>query len=191
MRTVLVLALLAACNPHFHRDRNAPGITDVDTPPEPRDTRRVPPEDPGEEMLSVNPGVLFGGGWREVSPHGFGELGFEVSLVRGSSPHSHSEDGFLVYPVQAWGVALGWSSLVFDDDDDDLEVGPLYLEAYKHEIGSAGGGYAWNPSTGDHGPQIFAGILSLYARARYMWDAGTEISLGFQGKLPVVWVWSR
>lgn len=185
-----VLLLLPGCARHFHRDTNAPGTTDVENPPADREAARVEPGDPGEEMLAVNPGVLAGGGAREASPNGFGELGVEVSVVRGSSPSSHSEDGFFVYPVRGAGAALGWSALRFAKDV--TEVGPLYGEIYAHrELSAAGGGWAWNPATGDHGPQAFVTLTSLYLRGRYLFEEGGEVTLGVQLKLPQVWVWSR
>lgn len=81
-----VLLLLPGCARHFHRDTNAPGITDVENPPADREAARVEPSDPGEEMLAVNPGVLAGGGAREASPHGFGELGVEVNISPPTPP---------------------------------------------------------------------------------------------------------
>jgi hypothetical protein len=72
------------------------------------------------------------------------------------------------------------------------EVGPLYAEVYAHrELSAAGGGWAWNPHTGDHGPQAFVTLASLYLRGRYFFDDGAEVTLGVQLKLPQVWVWSR
>lgn len=189
MRTaVLIVAALAGC--HFHRDTNAPGHTDVDNPPADRAAARVEPADPGEEMLAVNPGILAGGGGRAASPQGFGELGVEVSVVRGVNETSHIEDGFFTYPRQGAGGALGWSALRLTGEDP--EMGPLYLETYYFRLPwGAGGGWAWNPQNGDHGPQAFLFGASLYLRARYLFDDGGELTAGFQGKLPLVWVWSR
>ncbi len=187
-RALLLLLALAGC--HFHRDSNAPGLADVGNPPPDRTAARVEPEDPGEHMLAINPGVLAGGGAREASPQGFGEFGVEVSVVRGWSQRSHGEDGFFTYPVRALGAAVGWSALRLTDEDP--EMGPLYAEVYGFEIPfAAGGGWAWNPADGDHGPQVFVTAMSLYLRGRYLVDDGAELTLGFQGKLPLVWVWSR
>jgi len=189
-RFCLGLLLVAGCNKHFHRDTNAPGLSDVENPPADRAVARVEPGDPGEEMLAVNSGILAGAGARKASPHALGEFGLEVSVVRGVNPSSHVEDGFFVYPMVAAGAALGWSALRLTDGD--AAVGPLYAEVYAwREFAAAGGGWTWNPDTGDHGPQAFVSYLSLYLRGRLMADDGGEITAGFQGKLPIVWVWSR
>ena len=187
-RAAIAVTVLAGC--HFHRDTNAPGLTDVENPPADRTAGRVEPADPGEEMLAINPGVLAGGGGREASPEGFGEFGVEVSVVRGSNERSHIEDGFFTYPLRGVGAALGWSALRLTDEDP--EVGPLYAEAYVFRLPwAAGGGWAVNPADGDHGPQLFVAGMSLYIRGRYLFDDGAEITAGFQGKIPFVWVWSR
>jgi len=188
VRRAIVLLSLAAC--HHHRDTNAPGISDIEVPPADRTAAHVDPEDPGENMLAVIPGVLAAGGMRKDSPHALGEFGPEVSIVRGASPRSHSEDGFFVYPMTGIGGALGWSALRVNGGDADL--GPLYAEIYRVDEGvAAGGGWSWNPADGDHGPQLFVTSLGFYLRGRYLFDDGGEITAGLQIKVPVVWVWSR
>lgn len=189
MRRALALLLaLAGC--HHHRDTNAPGISDIENPPADPAAARVAPEDPGENMLAVNPGILAAGGARKRSPHALGEFGPEVSLVRGSSPRSHSEDGLFVFPLTGIGAALGWSALRVNGGD--AELGPLYAEVYRVDDGmAAGGGWSWDPSDGDHGPQLFATMMGFYLRGRYLFDDGGEITAGLQLKVPVVWVWSR
>ncbi len=189
MRRALLFAVaLAAC--HRHRDSNAPGNSDIEVPPADRTIARVEPEDPGENMIAVNPGILAAGGARKHSPHALGEFGPEISVVRGTSPVSHREDNFFIYPVAGVGAALGWSALRLSGGDAD--VGPLYGEVYRVDTGfAAGGGWSWNPSDSDHGPQLFATFLGFYLRARYLFDAGGEITAGLQIKIPVVWVWSR
>ena len=189
MRRALFLVLaLAAC--HHHRDSNAPGISDIEVPPADRTVARIDPEDPGENMLAVNPGLLAAGGARKDSPHALGEFGPEISVVRGSTPRSHSEDGFFIYPLVGVGAALGWSALRVNGGDADL--GPLYAEVYRVEDGfAAGGGWSWNPADGDHGPQLFGTIMGFYVRARYLFDDGGELTAGLQIKVPTVWVWSR
>jgi hypothetical protein len=189
----LALALLAtAC--HWHRDTNAPGHIEVAAPPPPG-TYRVEPRDPGEHMLALNPGLLFGGGARAKRPRSFGELGLEVSVNRGENERSHQEDGLFIYPQRGFGGSLGWSFLHLSDDlagGTRLDGGPLYAEAHVFRLPFiAGGGYAVNPFTGDHGPQLFGALAMMYLRARYMFDAGAEITLGAQFKLPFVRVWSR
>ena len=196
MRARLVTAalLLAACG-HRHRDTNAPGIHEIETPPPDLASHEpIEPADPGERMVTVNPGVLGGGGGRAASPHGFGELGVELTVNRGESPGSHAEDNFFVYPAVGYGASIGWSALrLFDDPgDDDAQVGPLYAEVQGFELPYAGGvGYAVDPWHGHHGPQAFIFLMSGYVRARYYWDDGIEVTLGLQLKLPKVWVWSR
>ncbi|HUS63318.1 MAG TPA: hypothetical protein VMZ28_02205 [Kofleriaceae bacterium] len=195
MKRLAAAALLLAACAHRHRDTNAPGIQDIEAPP-PDLTNHQPiePQDPGERMLTINPGVLAGGGGRSASPHGFGEFGVEVTVNGGESPGSHAEDNFVVYPAEGFGATLGWSALRLLDDpgDDDAQVGPFYAEVQGFEFPYAGGvGYAVDPWHGQHGPQVFVFLLSGYLRARYLWDEGTEVTLGFQLKLPKVWVWSR
>ena len=187
-RALLALLALAAC--HHHLDTNAPGISDIEVPPADRTVSHVYPEDPGENMLAVDPGILAAGGFRKDSPHALGEFGPEISVVRGANPVSHREDNFFVYPLTGVGAALGWSALRVNGGDADL--GPLYAEVYRVDTGfAAGGGWSWNPADGDHGPQLFGTMMGFYLRARYLFDAGGEITAGLQIKVPVVWVWSR
>ena len=188
-----LLAALAGCR-HWHRDTSAPGVIDVAAPPPPGQ-HRVAPQDPGENMLAINPGVHSGGGARAESPHGFGEVGVELTVNRGENDRSHHEDSFFVYPERGVGASLGWSFLRYSGDGaggTDLDGGPLYAEVQAFRLPwIAGGGYAIDPFTGDHGPQIFGAMANLYVRARYLFDAGAEITFGMQLKLPFVQVWSR
>jgi len=198
--TRLLLALALACAAagcrHVHRDTNAPGIIDVRTPPrDPAGTPRVRPADPGERMLTVNPGVFWGAGPQTAEPHGFGELGAEVTINLGENDRSHYEDDFFVYPQRGVGASLGWSAVHIDlaeDGSGEARLGPIYAEAQIFRLPwIVGGGLAVDPFDGDAGVQVFGAFTTLYARARYLVDGGAELAIGIQLKLPFVRVWSR
>ena len=196
-RAALALLLVAVVACHRHRDTNAPGLLHVETPP-PDPTSREPmiPGDPGEHMLTINPGILAAGGARNSAPNGFGEFGVEVTVNRGETPYSHGGDSLFVYPLHGWGATAGWSALrLFEGSagDTDAQVGPLYAEVQAMDFPWAGGvGYAVDPLRGHHGPQVFTFLMLGYVRARYLVDSDDlEVSLGVQLKLPRVWVWSR
>src|SRR5690606_41771660 len=79
-------------------------------PGAPAGAPRGRPADPGERMLTVNPGVFWGAGPQTAEPHGFGELGAEVTINLGENDRSHYEDDFFVYPQRGVGASLGWSA---------------------------------------------------------------------------------
>ena len=153
-------------------------------------------------MLAGNLGVLAGGGAKTRRPRGFGEFGLELSVNLGETERSHKGDDFLVYPLDGYGATLGWSLLRLErvlgeeetgtPGDDVARLGPLYAEVHTHQMPfGGGGGWAWDPDIGDHGPQAFAYLSTLYVRGRYLVDRGAELSVGMQLKWPLVWIWSR
>lgn len=196
LQLAVALAVLGvACAPlRYHRDRNAPGLVDVAEPPanlEPGKT--VLPGDPGERMVTFNPGVFGGGGYafgRDAGERGIFPLGVELTLNRGEHARSHNRDDFFVYPFEGTGVSLGWEAIELGGDE--LETGPIYLEVQRFEafFGMAGG-IAFDPGDVDVGVQGSAWYGPYFARARYLADGGFEIVSGLQIKVPLVWVWSR
>ena len=186
--------MLCACpGARYHRDTNAPGIIDVATPPRPNDAPDEPrlPDDPGERMFTVNPGVFSSAGALTAKDDEFtSTLGVEVSLNWGENPRSHYKDGFFVYPLTGYGLSVGWAALQYRAEDADL--GPLYVELGRFRaFTGASIGYAVNPSDFDSGPQASAWAGPFYVRVRYLIDGGTEFHGGAQIKVPFVWIWSR
>lgn len=193
--------LIAGC--HYHQDTNAPGIIDVDTPPE--DIRRESleyPGDPGERMVVVSSGVVAGGGGRSAPPHGVGDFALEGTLSWGESDTTHNDaidrlfvpDGAL-WPPSSIGVTLGWSALRVlggSHDDTETEVGPIYVEVQRTaKVFGLGGGWAFAPWTGQHGPQLNAFAGPFFLRSRFLFDGGVEVHTGLQIKIPTTWVQRR
>jgi hypothetical protein len=194
-RLVALLACVAACSPlRFHRDTNAPGVIDVSEPPsnvEPGQTAL--PGDPGERMVTFNPGLFGGAGY--APSHDGGErwvfpLGVELTLNRGERDRSHFRDDFFVYPVRGEGVNLGWAAIELGGDD--TEIGPLYLEYQRFEtVYGAAAGLAFDPDDVDFGAQGTVWYGPYYLRVRYLIDGGAEVIGGLQIKVPLVWISSR
>lgn len=207
-----VLSFLGGCR-HWHRPHDAPGLVDVRTPPREIAFELVEtPGDPGERMVSINPGVSMLSGYRTNRGAGVLDLGAEVSLLRGENERSHNDGdqrlflppGFQL-PERGYGVTLGWSAFrLFEVESDDPETedvdesrsiattGPVHLRGYtfKNWFG-AGAGWTFDPQTGDHGPELvgYAGVVT--ARTRYTRDDHFEILLGYQMKFPLTFVQSR
>lgn len=195
--TAALLAMTAACAQlRFHRDTNAPGITDVENPPataQRQHAQVTAPEDPGEHMLTINPGVYGALGGHLDQPQGqrmLGVGGVELTLNRGCSPRSHYEDGLFVYPFDGNGLSVGWNLL--QAGNGDVDVGPIYVEASRFRLWfGAAAGYAVDVGDRDHGPQASAWFGPYYVRARYLFDGGVQLYFGGQIKVPMVWIWSR
>lgn len=206
----LVTILLAGCHPLvFHRDTNAPGNVAIETPPSaatrlesrPRagatDAADVPtrsaPGDPGERFTTFNPGIMGGYGASLGQPEGqrgTGFLGFELTVNRGTSPHSHNRDAFFIYPLSGHGVSLGWNP--FQWRGTDLTLGPVYAEAHVFRLfAGAGIGWAVDIDDGYHGPQATAWFHTFFVRARYMFGDGFGIFAGSQLKIPFMRVESQ
>ena len=177
-----------------HRPTNAPGVIDVMAPPrEPQRTGEhavEAPGDPGEQMLVVSAGGLYGGGARfadDTSGHGW--LTGEISVLRGVSDRSHYGDDFFIYPQRSWGLNLGFTFL----EDDTLETGPMYVELQKSNalMSTFAGGLAFDLDDRVVGPQLSASFATLFVRGSYLWDRGVELQIGMVWKLPTMWLWSR
>ena len=191
MKRALIALLLSGCA-HSHGRANAPGNVDVHRPPEQIDRRNVePPEDPGENMvtLAVGPfggaGVAFGGD--EEARFAY-SVGPELGLGFGSRTRSHNEDDFIVFPERSIGANVGWTALSGEGEG----VGPIYGELFYQELITwLAGGWVWDPDDHTHGPQITLSTLFLYLRATHRFDLATEIQGGISVKLPYSWIWSR
>lgn len=189
-RVVVALALLAACAPlRQHRERNAPGIIDVEAAPANGEPDQLEaPRDPGENFSTFNPGVYAGGGYADG---GAFLAGLEVSVNRGSSPRSHHKDGLFVYPLDGYGVSLGWDLLRYRDSD--WQLGPIYLEYQRFRLFLGGAlGYHIDPDDLHHGPQVSVWAGPWFARAAYSFGADRyQLFTGIQIKVPVVTTSSR
>jgi hypothetical protein len=191
----VVLAALLASGCRIHRDTNAPGHIDLDTPPrapaQGGDPPVEAPSDPGERMVTLNPGVFggFGGRFARDGDRGTGFVGVELTLNRGASSRSHNGDDFFVYPWSGRGASLGWTIAQFGDE---ASVGPIYAEVHGFKLwGGLAAGYAVDVGDRVHGPQVTAWFLTYLVRARYMVGGGFELYIGGQLKLPFVWISSQ
>jgi hypothetical protein len=188
----LLLALAPACA-HQHLDRNAPGIVDVRAPPRDPKLRAVEdPVDPGERMLVFGYGALAGGGaafgGAEDETRGFAGGGAELSSYYGESPRSHYDDDFFIYPLERFGINLGFTALSTEGDP----IGPAYAEAqYGLEAVNLAAGWAWDPDDAAHGPQATLSFGFLYLRAQHLSELGTQVGAGIVLKGNYALVWSR
>ena len=202
---ILVWGLGGCLSLRHHRDTNAPGIADIEAAPEygrdqpseqGAESERPEPErpnDPGERIVTLNPGMFGSVGGRLGQPPGqrfAGSIGFELSLNRGTSPHSHYGDDFFVYPLRGYGASLG-GSLMFTSDGTP-GAGPVYLEVHKFRLFTGAGlGYAVDVANGAHGPQVSAWFTTIYVRMRYLFSDGFGLFVGGQLKIPIVWISSQ
>jgi hypothetical protein len=191
MATAIVL--VGGCA-HFHLDRNAPGLIDVGT--RPGAALAEEPGDPGEHRLAINPGFLGGVGVAQGSGESplLTEAAAELTVHHGISQRGHVEDSW-VYLERPDGVTVGWSfeRRTSRGDMQATAPGPLYLLVHTCRVlPCLGAGYAFNPSSRDHGPQADAFLGPVFVRARYLFDAsGGEIQVGLQIKFPLLWFWNR
>jgi hypothetical protein len=191
-----VLVVLGGCA-HWHYEKNAPGHIDVTTPPRDpaaTETEMERPDDPGERMVLLQPGLFGGAGFGAAGRDGTRALltaGAEISLQLASADHSHTDDfeGGLL-PDRALALNLGWSFA--DSDEGGLAVGPLYGELQLSTSGSGIAlGWAVDPDSGQHGPQLTAFLGPFFARADWFTDRGVTFQLGIMIKAQLGWVWSR
>jgi hypothetical protein len=196
IRLLPLLAVLALAGCHhlvLHRPRNAPGRSDVRTPPTEIAREGLErPDDPGERMLVLSGGGFGGGGYRGGGGRdgrGVYGAGVELSLLLGDTPRSHARDDFFIYPVRALGLNFGWTLA----EREGGGVGPLYLELQaSYLLFGVAAGYAVDADDGLHGFQGTLFMGPIYARvSAFGGGRGTDIQLGAILKLPVVWVWSR
>jgi hypothetical protein len=190
MTRLLPWALLLAACQHWHSERNAPGHIDLTTPP----TREIEePNDPGENMIVVSPGVFAGGGPGIGGPggnRGRGSAGAVVSVEYGGSARSHVGDElFGVLPFDSYGLALGWN---FFEDDRGQRTGPLFFDLqYRRVILGAAAGWAYDPSSGNQGPHAMAFVGPFYLDLAYDAGRGTTLDVGIMLRGALAWVWSR
>jgi hypothetical protein len=186
---VAALGLLGCASLRQHREDDAPGIVDVEAAPKSNEPGKVEePRDPGERFATFNPGVFGGGGYADG---GAFYAGLEVSVNRGTSPRSHYKDGLFIYPLDGYGVSLGWDLLRYRDSN--AELGPLYLEYQRFRLFLGGAiGYSFDPDDSEHGPQVSVWMGPWFARSRYLFGGGGfEIFTGIQIKVPMVSISSR
>jgi hypothetical protein len=189
-KVILALALLAGCT-HWHYERNAPGQIDVLKPPErplPCDEQERP-RDPGEHMLLLFPTAYVGGGGVGLGKQGQGAFatGVEASLLYGANEWSHSNDA-LFFPVPQDGFGLNLGLFGFSRRDHLLVYGELLL---RRSMVSVSPGWAWNPQTHQHGPQLTLSGMLLYARATHLLGVHTDVSVGIYLDVVLAWIWSR
>jgi hypothetical protein len=193
MRALVLLACVASCTEYARVARhNAPGMSDVSTPPEREDgtdTLYIPPGEPGEHSVNLIVAPYFSGGLGRDGAGG--ELGADVMIERSSSRY------FGGFGEKAWGAAIGVGVTTFADDTTgygtDWRVpGALSLEGYRRWlVFTVGGGAVAYPDEGEFGGQITgrAGIAML--RFRYVSDSGFEAMLGIVAPVPFLFGWSR
>ena len=191
--SALLTSLIGCSSLRIHRDRDAPGHVDLAAEPRFPEQREVEdPRDPGERLLILNSGGYIAG-WLSSNddykkdqslPTG----GLEFSVLYAERELSHYADDFVLYPQEAWGGSIGWT---FFQSGEGL--GPLYLEGEYlfYGIFTASGGYAWDPSTNAHGPQVSLSLGPFLFRTLYRAGDRFDFTLGAVFKLPTVWVWSR
>lgn len=203
----LALAALALSGCMRHLERNAPGHIDVAAAPAAVAVGQVEaPRDPGEHMVTLSSGVAFTGGGTLGRPGGnvgLCKLTVETTLHFGDRAQSHDANPPLVplmsdryYPDRSLGFSLGWHVVEGGGSDLPTTTGALYLEAQGFMMralaSGIGAGYAVDPRTGRHGPQVTLFTLGLVTiRYAYLTGRGHEITFGLQFKIPVTWVWSR
>ena len=115
LATLVVLGALAGCpGLKHHAIHNAPGVTQIDIPP-PRETgdpaMYEPPDDPGEHLLGIAPGLTFMPGTGRVEPafnQATLELGVQVQLSYGERDRSGGKAA-MGFPWDSWGVTVGWA----------------------------------------------------------------------------------
>lgn len=194
-RSALVVAVALGVVGCWHTDvvRVAPGNIDVRARPRPSPYVGTveTPDDPGESYLVVSPGVTGAGA--VVVDHGAVNgayvTGGELTVLYGTSAHSHHEDDFLIFPERAFGVSAGASAALVHGGSTPAVV---YFEAqYSVMPCGVAAGWAFDVALGQSGPQATAFCGPLYARAMHVFGDRTEASVGLLLKLPHAFVWAR
>ena len=192
-------------------DRDAPGVVDLDAPPRDiEDMRTEVPEDPGQHVTRLTFGYTMMLGALMAQPDRSAvdfvfQPTLEASLAFYDVERSYSGDGIrsLTFPEQEHPqINLGWAPVEIQSGDPNA-TGAAYLEWQHNAYWSAedgrpsvsvAGGWAVNPFTLAHGPQVtlsaFYGIASL--RAAYLFGGGLYAGVMFTAKYPMfAWAWSR
>lgn len=191
----------------FHGRSNAPGVAEIDQPPKCVRCRRVQePKDPGERLVTLSTGLVFGGGptaGRDDGVRGTYALALESSLHFTSRDRSHNcWPGLLPladgrhWGDSSWALTLGVNVLEYGGARG-INLGPLYgeLQIASFENGApSAAAFGWAVDVGEriHGPQFTLYALGIFHfRVTHLIGRGTDILFGTQFKLPVTWVRSR
>jgi hypothetical protein len=187
--------------------RNAPGDVDVASAPvSPVPRTPEEPEDPGTQIVLVTArGVVSGGfatdGGREArwsyANGGEASISYGRDLVGAifATPLSLVSEKSIVQVLPDRGIAermvrvnFGWMPDLEDDQPSRTYV-ELELDG---RIFGAGLGYLWEPNGTEHGFQVTARMLFLFARAAHLGNRGTSFVLGTDlAALTAGWAWSR
>lgn len=162
---------LPGCYLHREYDRNAPGLTDLDTPPK---LRLEVPDDPGRHGVLLSGGILGGGGVeaRADGSHGAGQLQLELSAAYFGFPAGQEETPERLPPLT--GLNLGYTLV-----GTDLARHALYLEAQRSsDLLGAAVGWTWNPANHAIGPQATLFYGPIYARLGWRLGEGPEAIFG-------------
>ena len=167
--TLLVATLAAgatACGGITHLDRNAPGDADIHERPDHLPTgERIPPDDPGEQIVEILGAPYYGfGQWNlsdgRASPtHTFG-LEFTAHAFDRHESHSAPMNFFgfcprcTLYPAEAFGATLGAELL--QSSGEPVRPDTLYLQGvYSDRMqASVAAGWSLDTRTGRHGPRL-------------------------------------
>jgi hypothetical protein len=179
----LGLCLVGGCT-HWHLERNAPGHVEVSKPPVEISREGVErPEDPGERMLVISPGLNAGLG---SSQGFFAPLGFETTLALGQREVSHSDDTEVIaIPEESLGLNLG-----VQRSGGGRMLTYAEAQIFSLPYGFAAG-WAFLPQTKHQGPQGTLFLGPLYLRATHVLGEYTELSVGLFVKVPMAIIWSR
>jgi len=194
MKRAWLLLLAPGCF-HYHRDDGAPGLVDLERPPDVPALRAVePPLPPGQRMLVLDPAFGFVGGGRGLGERarGAASVAVEVAIERGEIdsndqplPGRHDH---LRLPMTGWGLALGWQAYL-----QQPWAGPLSLEL-RRRLGSflyAGAGPLYQPAGGRPGAVATLALGIFGVRAGYVGAEGAFLCGGLHLSFPVTWVATR
>jgi hypothetical protein len=187
----ILAAVLSGCFGHRY-ERNAPGDSDVQIPPEKPDDRvAYRPWDPGDQMIRLSAGAVLGGGislgGARESRGGYG-AGLEAGFVYGVADRSFAPAPTTwPRPERSLGLNVGWLPLL-----EGSQPSRLYLELEGGlRIWSAALGFAWEPNSSGRGPQATAFMGPFFLRSSYLSGRGTSIQIGLVLKPSFTFLWSR
>lgn len=190
---ITLALLLSGCPPPIlQSDRNAPGISNIHTPPaRPQEDITIRPDDPGQHMFTLNAGIFIAGGVRKLTAHslwGAFNLGTEVSLHYGNFNYSPPDDSLFTFPIITGAINLG----VLLVDHEGLSLGEGYLEAQiLYAFMGVAGGYTVNWDQNLHGPQATVFLGPFFCRFKYHVRNDASLLLGISLKYPLRWTFSR
>jgi hypothetical protein len=194
---VATVVLVSACGIN-RLDKNAPGLIDVAERPSDKLPvgQHVQPQDPGQHVLSVFTGPFFtaGAGNLGDDADGLFQVGLETTIQYTEREQS-AYGGFSLFfdDDVSWGANLGWTAVDWGGAAGEADFGALYLEGQvRMPIPVVAAGYAVEPESGRHGPQMTLSFLGMnWLRVNAYWDGTFAVSYGLTIKFPEMWVWSR